>query len=216
MAKLNKILLKTIVHYKTRFRRKKSEFLEPNLQRAGNDLKGFDVSGLAVLDAGCGAGYHLKALSESARFAVGTDINHGNLLKAKQLAEAKCLIRADLEHLPFKAGSFGACVSIVVMPYVNEEAVLQELHTVIKPGGLLLIKHNHPRYLKKVWHKNLAKKTLRVLVPSLKEEKDYVYQLKSTTAFDHRFRRMTRKIGFKLVGLENLEKYFVRAIFKRL
>jgi ubiquinone/menaquinone biosynthesis C-methylase UbiE len=216
MAKLSKILLKTIVHYKTRFRRKKSEFLEPNLQRARNDLKGFDVSGLAVLDAGCGAGYHLRALSESARLAVGTDINRDNLLKARQISKSSLLVRADLEHLPFKASRFGACVNIVVMPYVNEEAVLQELHRVIKPGGLLLIKHNHPRYLRKVWHKNLAKRTLRVLVPSLREEKDYVYQLKSTTAFDDRFRRMTGKIGFKLVGFENLEKYFVRAIFKRL
>jgi len=206
--------VRIITIYKKWYRKRKGRNSYHNESAARRDLDGFDFSGQKVLDAGCGIGYHTYIISEAAKSVVGVDVNEESLLQAKELAASKAgFVRCDLDFLPFKDNSFDRCISIVVMPYVNEEKALTEISRVLKDHGLLLVKHNSKEFLGKIWHKNLSKWLLGSLMPKLKRQKDYLYQLKLTTAFDERFISLAEHAGLRPLKQEAVDNFFIKAIF---
>jgi SAM-dependent methyltransferase len=97
--------------------------------------------GLRVLDAGCGTGgttVELRAFGE----VVGVDLAWEALEPARARG-LRDLARASIERLPFRDGSFDAATSFEVLYHLgvaNDGCALEEVHRVLKPGGLLLLR----------------------------------------------------------------------------
>lgn len=99
-----------------------------------------------VLDAGCGAGNDLAPLSRilpARSMLVGLDASR-NLLAAawSRLPPGRArvsLVRGDLNRIPFRDGSFGACRIDRVLQHIPEPGrVVRELARVLSPGGTLV------------------------------------------------------------------------------
>jgi ubiquinone/menaquinone biosynthesis C-methylase UbiE len=94
-----------------------------------------------VLDVGCGTGVLLRRLSERGR-AVGVDLSPDMLAKAgrrsREQGFAAALVCADVQHLPFRDGSFGSVVSTFAVNAVPRlETALGEMLRVVEDGGSL-------------------------------------------------------------------------------
>jgi SAM-dependent methyltransferase len=107
-----------------------------------------------VLDAGCGTGAYLRWLLDLGTFssAVGVDIASAAIeLAAERVPEAELHV-APLAALPFEDASFSLAVTNDVLQHVEEDDVARsvgELHRVLEPGGLLLLRTNGARRLRR-------------------------------------------------------------------
>ena len=107
------------------------------------DLVG-DVSGLRVLDAGCGAGVLAAELVARGATVTGIDMSE-NLLKIARDRTTGDFRRHDLsEPLPFADNSFDLAVASLVMHYLKDwVAPLRELRRVLMPGGRFVFSTHH-------------------------------------------------------------------------
>ncbi|WP_166827909.1 methyltransferase domain-containing protein [Thalassoroseus pseudoceratinae] len=101
-----------------------------------------EMSGLRVLDAGCGGGRYCKILAEAGAIVYGAD--HSNAVdKAKKLCEDQPnthFVQADLKKLPFAPESFDAVFSIGVMHHdAKTQDVFNAAAKMVKPGGRLAV-----------------------------------------------------------------------------
>jgi SAM-dependent methyltransferase len=92
--------------------------------------------GMRVLDAGCGPGRHVEALTARGVDVVGVDISAAFL----RLLPAGWPVRADVRQLPVRPGSFDAVISLCqggfgLLGGVADELVLGELAAAVRPGG---------------------------------------------------------------------------------
>lgn len=107
-----------------------------------------------ILDAGCGTGRHLREMIRRPDLKiVGLDTNYDELHKAyvslQEISGAtpdNCLVlKADINSLPFGAGSFDCVICSEVLEHIPEhDKALKELVRVLKPQGTLVI--SVPRY----------------------------------------------------------------------
>jgi ubiquinone/menaquinone biosynthesis C-methylase UbiE len=108
----------------------------------------FPVSpGSRVLDLGCGWGRVLKPVLDRGALAVGLDISHNMLQKAKyhiiNKGHPALLARGDGTSLPFKDGGFDLVYSLLVLQHLSKEngsLVFSEVSRVLKPGGVAYIR----------------------------------------------------------------------------
>jgi SAM-dependent methyltransferase len=108
-----------------------------------------DVSGLCVLDYGCGAGVLLDRLS-SARLRVGLDVSRSALERTRARCGADTsLVRIGIRGpLPFPSETFDLVTTTEVIEHVpNERAMLAEISRVLKPGGRLVLTTPHQHWL---------------------------------------------------------------------
>lgn len=102
-----------------------------------------DVTGLRVLDAGCGSGRYLREMTSRGANAIGVDLSSAMLDRAR-LATCR-LIRADLRALPIEAGAIDVAVCALALGDVAElELSLAELARVLRPGGHVVYSVVHP------------------------------------------------------------------------
>jgi malonyl-CoA O-methyltransferase len=90
-----------------------------------------------LLDAGCGTGYALPALTAKADIVISLDMAHGMLKYGRQRYPAmKHLVESDIECLPFADHSM-TCIfsSLAVQWCTNVSLLLEEWDRVLKPGG---------------------------------------------------------------------------------
>jgi SAM-dependent methyltransferase len=95
------------------------------------------------LDLGCGHQMFPEWMTkEEAEMAgrskqlVGIDLDHPSLLKHRGLRDK---VEGTLEGLPFRDGVFDVVTANMVMEHVDEPGrVLEEIHRVLKPGGLFI------------------------------------------------------------------------------
>jgi SAM-dependent methyltransferase len=106
-----------------------------------------DVTGLRVLDAGCGAGAHTAALLDRGAQVTGVDASAGMLAIARdRLGPSVPLHHTDLaDPLPFEDGSFDLVLAALVLHYLQDWGPpLREFHRVLVPGGRLVVSTHHP------------------------------------------------------------------------
>lgn len=104
-----------------------------------------DVSGLRVLDAGCGAGTLAAELVERGATVTGVDMSENLLAIARQRVAADFRQQDLSQPLPFADGSFDLAVASLVMHYLEDWVpTLREFHRVLAPGGRVVFSTHHP------------------------------------------------------------------------
>jgi ubiquinone/menaquinone biosynthesis C-methylase UbiE len=109
-------------------------------------------TGRDILEAGCGTGLLLAEAARIGRSAIGVDLSHGMLLRARE--RGLRIVQGSLAALPLPDSSVDLVYSMKVLAHVPaiREAVA-ELARVTRPGGHLLLEFYNPsslRYLAKV------------------------------------------------------------------
>lgn len=119
------------------------------------DLK----DGQWVLDGGCGMGVYLMLMGQLRNLnLVGLDTWMERLIWAQQEQVPASLLQAGLYGIPFADGSFDAVLLSEVLEHIPRESeALQEVHRVLKPGGILAISVPHANFplawdpINKIW-----------------------------------------------------------------
>lgn len=99
-----------------------------------------------ALDVGTGTGLAARMLAPYVRSVVGVDIAARMLAAAQELPTVDNVhyVRADLNRLPFAAGSFSLVVSSFGLNATDPEHSLRALRRVIAPGGRLVMQEWGP------------------------------------------------------------------------
>lgn len=113
----------------------------------------------AVLDAGSGTGYAVRALARRFRAArvTGVDIAHPMLVEARRQTgwfSAKPYVCGDIEALPFPDAKFDMVFSNLALQWCEPERALREFRRVLRAGGLLMFTTFGPdtlRELRAAW-----------------------------------------------------------------
>lgn len=97
-----------------------------------------------ILDAGCGRGFYLYAISlyDFVKEIHGIDINTQYIEKAKAVCNDKriAIKKSNIYKLGYKNNYFDLIVFSEVLEHIgNEEKALTELKRVLKPGGTLVV-----------------------------------------------------------------------------
>ena len=106
-----------------------------------------DVTGLRILDIGCGAGQLSHQLVAGGALLTGIDVSPAMVEIARgRLGELATFTVGDLsEPLPFGPGSFDLAVASLVMHYIKDwTPVLKEILRVLTPDGSLTFSTHHP------------------------------------------------------------------------
>ena len=110
-----------------------------------------DVTGLAVLEVGCGAAQAARWLVGQGAQVTAFDLSWGQLRQARALdrstgTRVERLLQADAQALPLRDASFDLVVSAFgAVPFVADSAeVMAECARVLRPGGRLVFSVTHP------------------------------------------------------------------------
>ncbi len=105
------------------------------------------LSGLALLDAGCGTARRLAFDAESGpRLAIGVDLVVEMLAEARRHPErSRRLAAGDLLRLPIAAGAFDVAWCRLVAGHLEGLGPLyRELARAVRPGGAVVVTDFHP------------------------------------------------------------------------
>lgn len=120
-----------------------------------------DVSGMTILDLGCGAGGLSKMLSDAgAKYVLGTDIsknmiNEANKIAVKGKLEFKVMAMEEIDQIHKK---FDMVVSSLAFHYVKDfEKMIKDISNLLKPNGLLVFSQEHPMRVCRVYTNEQSK-----------------------------------------------------------
>lgn len=120
-----------------------------------------DVSGMTILDLGCGAGGLSKMLSDAgAKYVLGTDIsknmiNEANKIAVKGKLEFKVMAMEEIDQIHKK---FDMVVSSLAFHYVKDfEKLAKDISNLLMPNGLLVFSQEHPMRVCRVYTNEQSK-----------------------------------------------------------
>ena len=124
------------------FARRKVELLEELANRSVGPL-----SGLSVLDVGCGTGTTDRHLVDHVGSLRGVDVSQEMLVLAAEAVPEASYEWYNGDKLPFPDGSFDVTVAICVLHHVPLSArakFMAELHRATRDGGLVAVFEHNP------------------------------------------------------------------------
>jgi len=92
-----------------------------------------------LIDIGCAFGDFISKLSKEGYEALGCDVSKWATTKAKKLHPEICIVRTDVNFLPFKDKAFNIITMLETLehcPKLNK--VLDETHRIVAPKGLVI------------------------------------------------------------------------------
>jgi SAM-dependent methyltransferase len=96
--------------------------------------------GTRLLDVGCGTGHQLHHLRGSGYDVAGVDGSDEMLARARELNPEVELRQANVDALPFPDTSFDLAICLEVLRYLPDpQPCLDEIHRVLRPGGIALV-----------------------------------------------------------------------------
>lgn len=121
---------------------------EPHVERMlGN------VTGLSILDVGCGTGRHSIRLAQRGGKVTGLDFSAGMLgrARAKAGADSVRFVEHDIaQSFPFEGGTFDRVLCCLVLDHVVDlQTFFAELRRVCRPEGFVVTSVMHPAMLLK-------------------------------------------------------------------
>ena len=104
--------------------------------------------GDTVFDCGCGMGFYLMTMGKLRRLQlVGLDGDRERLHWAQREHVPAALLSGDIFQLPVAAKTFDKVLFSEVLEHLSDDRRgLQEIHRVLKPGGILALSVPHARY----------------------------------------------------------------------
>lgn len=99
-----------------------------------------------VLDAGCGTGRDLRAMTSVGLQAYGLDLSQQMLELARAGAPRAELVRGDLRHLPFGDETFGgvwSIASVVHLAPADLRGAVAEFARIVVPNGVVFMSVAH-------------------------------------------------------------------------
>lgn len=170
-----------------------------------------------LLDVATGTGdFALEGLRLNPEKITGVDISEGMLevgrkkILKRGLGDKIELLSGDSENLPFEENKFDAVtVGFGVRNFENLEKGLQEIHRVLKPGGMLVVlEFSKPvRFPFKQLY-NIYFKAILPRIGSLvsKDSSAYTYLPESVAAFPDgkKFEDILTRVGFKNTACKSL------------
>ena len=122
-----------------------------------------------LLDGGCAWGYGTRFFAMKACRTFGIDSNEDYIEVARDRYPDIVFRACRLENTPFETGFFECVVLNDVIEHVpDEKVVLDEVHRILKPGGILIITAPH-RGLFSFMDTDNHRFYLRVFLPELAE-----------------------------------------------
>lgn len=107
-----------------------------------------DLAGKAVLDLGCGYGWHCRyAAEQNAHSVVGIDLSERMLQEARaRTADPRITyLRGAIEDIAFSPESFDLIISSLAFHYVESfESACAVIYRILKPNGDLVFSVEHP------------------------------------------------------------------------
>ena len=141
------------------------------------------LEGKAVLDLGCGYGWHCKyAVENGAVSVLGVDGSEKMIEKAKEINSADNIeyMVADIETIGFDENNYDIVVSNLVLHYIeNLDEIYKKVHTGLKSGGYFLFNIEHPVFTAGVNQQWIEKDGKNLYWPV----DNYYYPGKRTTDF---------------------------------
>lgn len=104
-------------------------------------------TGRDILEAGCGTGLLLAEAARIGRTAIGLDLSHGMLTRARD--RGLRVVQGSLTQVPLPDASVDLVYSMKVLAHVPPiREAIAELARVTRPGGYLLLEFYNPRSLR--------------------------------------------------------------------
>lgn len=115
------------------------KFVAPMYETLLNEIG--KISGGKLLDIGCGNGNLFKCIPDKKYELYGVDFAENMISEAKiNCGEKASFFMADAESLPFDDNTFDILTcNASFHHYIHPDAVLKEMHRVLKKGGTLII-----------------------------------------------------------------------------
>jgi SAM-dependent methyltransferase len=110
-----------------------------------------DLTGLRVVDLGCGFGWFCRwARQHGAAEVLGLDVSDNMLARARSDTPDGAIryVQADLEHLDLPAASFDLAYSSLAFHYVaNFAGLVAAVHRALVPGAPFVFSIEHPIFM---------------------------------------------------------------------
>ncbi len=107
-----------------------------------------NLTGMRVLDLGCGYGWHCRYLMEQgAKRVLGIDLSHRMLERAAEINQLPGITyrQAAMEDLRFPPQSFHLIVSSLALHYTPDyRLMVRRMARWLRPGGQLVLSMEHP------------------------------------------------------------------------
>lgn len=102
-------------------------------------LKGEDLNGKKLLDAGCGTGWFSKGAADRGANVTSMDLGEGLLSQVAKKCKSERVVGSILE-MPFDDNTFDYVVSSEVIEHIPEPMKgVEEIFRVLKPGGTMVL-----------------------------------------------------------------------------
>jgi len=157
-------------------RKRLNEWLDKFLPARGD--------GNAMLDVGCGTGYHLARYRDRGFHLTGVDGSADMLWQARALNPEIAFHQSDVDRLRLPDARFDYALCIEVLRYLPSIAsCVREIHRTLKPGGIALVTAAPPLQANCYWPVNRIAASLGT--KSLTPLKQYFH---SASTLEHEFR----------------------------
>lgn len=110
-----------------------------------------NVSGLRIVDLGCGFGWFCRwAREQGAADVLGIDVSARMLAQARSATsdDAIAYVKADLATIELRRGRFDLVYSSLALHYVEDVArLMAKVHDALVPGGHFVFSTEHPIFM---------------------------------------------------------------------